>query len=367
MKKIMIFLIIIVTVIFLFILLDGSFLPQKYSGKWSAEGIDESEYDISKIINYAIGAPSSHNMQPWLVKIVDGSNIELYVDMSKQLPVVDKENNQLLMSQGTFIEKFSQGAEEFGYKVNVEYSDVQELGSRPLMAAISIEKISSIDIDTISSGTITSDDRKAECNFDKLLIDIMSEYDGFSYQYINAEADIKKIQGLLLQGTIAEARDSEATQELLDVFRWTEWQKNQWRYGLSLNTIPGILKPFVQPIMKISSKNIEAFGESSIKMFEDRLEKEIGYILIKKDEPENIDYIFAGEIYQKLSSDAVGYALRPAMQVLEEFEAMDDINAEFAQKYEADGEVLIIIGIQPNDGTSTASNPRHTLQDIIID
>jgi nitroreductase len=52
------------------------------------------------LLNYAILAPSSHNTQPWLFKIVDDNMIELYADRTLALAVVDPEDRALTISCG---------------------------------------------------------------------------------------------------------------------------------------------------------------------------------------------------------------------------------------------------------------------------
>lgn len=61
-----------------------------------------------------------------------------------------------------------------------------------------------------------------------------------------------------------------------------------------------------------------------------------------------------------------GYDLRPAIQVLENFEAMKSLNMRFQQEYGIDGEVVMIIGLQEKIGKSASSNPRHLVEDIVI-
>lgn len=170
----------------------------------------------------------------------------------------------------------------------------------------------------------------------------------------------------MLEGTIIESKNEASTKELLDVFRFAEWQKNKYRYGLSLNTLPGIIKPFIQPMMKSSPNNWQEFGDSSIKQFQDRLSIQNKYILIKCDNPNNLEYIYSGQIYQKLIFEVSNYNLRPCMQVLENFEAMKSLNMQFQQEYSADGEVVWIIGLQDKTNKLTSSNPRHLVEDILI-
>ena len=368
MKKVMsIILIILAVIIVTFVVIDGSFLPRKYNNAWNDSKDSTFQSDVYKIINYSLGASSSHNMQPWLVKIINESTIELYADMEKQLPVIDGENKQLLMSQGAFIEKFKQGANIYGYKAELKYAEIDLNTAKPLIATVSITKSTGIEVDAISSSTVDVSNEAIDVDLDNVLSDTISNYDGFAYEYINSKEEMESIQKILLQGTVIESKDKAAMEELLEIFRWTEWEKNEYRYGLSLNSMPALLKPFVQPIMKLSSKNIEGFGNSSIKMFEDRLKNDIGYILIKKDNASSVDYISVGEIYQSLLKDSGNYSLRPAVQVLQDFEAMKDLGDEFQNAYSKDGEVLIIISVQNKSGKKTSSNPRHIVEDIIVE
>ena len=53
-----------------FISLDGTFLTKKYDSVWSDKYIEGLENDQLKMIAYGIRAASSHNTQPWLVKLI---------------------------------------------------------------------------------------------------------------------------------------------------------------------------------------------------------------------------------------------------------------------------------------------------------
>lgn len=366
MKRMMYVMITLVAIILAFVLLDGSFMPSKYNSVYNESYINTLDTDAEKIIAYAIGASSGHNMQPWLVKILDENTVELYADMDKQLLVIDANHNQLLMSQGTFIQKFMEGAGEYGYSATVEYMETDLNSLVPLIAQIKIEKVNEIKVDTISAGTVAVDDTAEIIDIIQSIDSTLSEYDNLSYEYINQEDELIQFKNMLLLGTIAESEDIAATEELLSVFRWTEYQKNKYRYGLSLNSMPSIIKPFIQPIMTVTSKNTEAFGQSSIKMFEDRLEKDLAYILIKCDSAQSIDHIKAGEAYQALISKLNGYSIRPAVQLLEEFDAMEELNDKFQHDYGGGGEVLLILTVQLQSGASS-SNPRHLVEDIILE
>lgn len=353
--------------IMVFISMDGTFLSKKYDSVWSDKYIGGLENDQSKMIAYGIRAASSHNSQPWLVKQIGKDTIELYADMDKALHVVDGDYKQLLMSQGTFIESYKQGALKYGYGVDITYSIPNFDEKMPLIATIKMNKEENMDkVDAISSATYDALYSQGDTDLRKTLDECFTEFPGFNYTIVESSSDVEKLENILLEGTIIESKDEAATRELLDVFRWTEWEKNEYRYGLSLNTMLGILKPFIQPIMKSSSNNWEAFGDSGITQFKDRLDKQTKYILIKSDNPSNLEYLYSGQIYQKLIFEVSDYDLRPAMQALENFDAMKSLNMKFQQEYGNDGEVVWIIGMQEKTGKKANSNPRHLIEDIII-
>lgn len=357
----------LLVVIMVFIFLDGTFLPRKYSSIWSNEYIGHLENDQSRLIANAIQAASSHNTQPWLVKSINSETIELYADMEKALHVVDSDYQQMLMSQGTFIERYREAASQYGYGVDITYNEPNLSENMPLIATIKIHKNGELVIvDVVSSSTYSSGKSDKNTELEKALDQCISDYPGFSYTILESSSEIDKLKGMLLEGTIVESKDEAAAKELLDVFRWTEWQKNKYRYGLSLNTLPSIIKPFIQPIMKSSSNNWDAFGDSGIKQFKDRLALQTKYILIKCENPTTEVYIKSGEIYQKLLQAQSQFDLKPAMQLLEKYDAMIDLNLKFQQDYGADGEVLWIIGVQEKASSSAPSNPRHLVDDIIV-
>lgn len=81
-------------------------------------------------------------------------------------------------------------------------------------------------------------------------------------------------------------------------------------------------------------------------------------------EPKGVDYVLAGQLYQRLIFESRQFDIKPAMQVLENFEAMKSINEQFAKEYGVNGEVIMILGVK--DAVLSKSNPRHLVEDIII-
>ncbi len=89
------------------------------------------------VLRYAILAPSGHNTQPWLFKIVENKGIEVYADRSRALPLVDPDDRELLISCGAALYNLRLAANHFG----IADEEVQLLPDRnnpDLLARISL-------------------------------------------------------------------------------------------------------------------------------------------------------------------------------------------------------------------------------------
>lgn len=71
------------------------------------------------LLNYAILAPSNHNAQPWLFKIV-GDGLELYADRTRALPVCDPEDRELIIGCGAALFHLRLAIHHFGYEGAVQ-------------------------------------------------------------------------------------------------------------------------------------------------------------------------------------------------------------------------------------------------------
>ncbi len=71
------------------------------------------------LLNYAVLAPSGHNTQPWIFKIVDDT-VELYADKTRSLPIVDPDCRELMISCGAALFHLRLAIRHFGYRDVVE-------------------------------------------------------------------------------------------------------------------------------------------------------------------------------------------------------------------------------------------------------
>lgn len=354
---------ILVGIVLLFILANGTFLPSKYTTK--KDSYDPTIHNMTvaqfQLIQAGIGASSSHNMQPWKISITDKQNFTLHADMTKDLTIIDGDKKQMLISQGTFIERVKQAADAAGINASIDYANIDWTDPWPVIANFEINSNKAIPADQITGATYQNEP-SANSNIETVL---KAEFasNNLDYLYLAGE-DLPKIQSMLRKGNQIESENQEAMEELLSIFRFSKWEKNSYRHGLSLNTASPVVQTFINPILKFTT-SWKSFGESSIPVFEKRLENEIGYLLLIKDNPTDQDLIAAGETLARLSGEIDGYILRPAVQVLEDIDGMETVGKEFQDTYGTRGEVIFIIGFTPqSDGYY--ESVRHQVSDLIL-
>ena len=87
------------------------------------------------LLRYAILAPSGHNTQPWLFKIV-GEAVELYADRARALPVVDPDDRELIISCGATLATLQIAIRHFGHPAVLELAP--DPGNHDLLARITV-------------------------------------------------------------------------------------------------------------------------------------------------------------------------------------------------------------------------------------
>ncbi len=344
---------------------DGAYTGTTYNIQ--KDVYDEEKKIMSKaefeLIRGGIASASSHNMQPWKIKIVDQRTFALYADMEKTLPKIDPENIQLLMSEGTFIGSVKETGKNMGLALDVQYAPVDMNKKLNLIATFHILGEGENEVDTISSATRGIEVDAPVLNQGQILEQMDTLLPSYQILWISEEQK-SLFQTYLQKGTMIEARNQKAMEELLKVFRFTKWEKNQYRYGLSLNTITPALRMFIEPMIGVNG-TWESFGKNSITAFKQRIKNEEGYLVVSCENPKPSDYIRMGEAFSLMGLNIEGYTMKPAVQLIEPLEGMSEIYNEMKEAFGIQGEVLQIIGFTEK-GKGYHDSVRHQVKDIII-
>jgi hypothetical protein len=112
--------------------------PKASTVAWDIKETDfpsngSTEGKLQFLLQYAILAPSSYNAQPWRFS-VNGSEVLLFADETRQLTVADADQRELYISLGSALENLLLAAEHFGYSCRVTYLS----GEKDLVATVNL-------------------------------------------------------------------------------------------------------------------------------------------------------------------------------------------------------------------------------------
>ncbi len=91
---------------------------------------------LRALVRYAILAPSGHNAQPWAFH-VDRDLLEVWMDRSRALPVVDPTDRELVIGCGAAVHNLRVAALHFGLRPTVQ--TLPDAGTLELLARITFE------------------------------------------------------------------------------------------------------------------------------------------------------------------------------------------------------------------------------------
>ncbi len=93
------------------------------------------ESQLKFLVNYAVLAPSVHNTQPWLFRVLDHT-IEIYANRSRALAVVDPDDRSLIISCGSCVHLFTRVLNAF--RMEHKCSVFPDMADPDLMARITV-------------------------------------------------------------------------------------------------------------------------------------------------------------------------------------------------------------------------------------
>jgi len=351
----------IIVVVLLVIGVTGVFLPKSYKSMFSEDyhlKFDDARY---RVVSYGILAPNSHNIQSWKITLDENDEnvMSLFLNEERTIPVVDSNYNQLIMSCGTFISFMEAGAEKLGYQLDITYFPNGELPNNPSVEEIKNTKIADIKLvkdtnivdptfDVIGGATKRLAYDNLEIPAEKLnaLLN-QNTFDTIEFNILSEVNEVATLKEMMIQGVDIESKNEDAMMETKDIFRYTTYDKNKNPYGLSLHSDnPSVLKrtitEFLATIMK---QSWEADGDFWYQRDSKNIEETNYFGMIMTDTNTRMDQINVGLVYGNICLAAInnGLDIQPAIQVLQDYEAMNALNTQVHGTFAQDGQVIQMI------------------------
>ena len=192
--------------------------------------------DYLFMIESACKAPSGHNTQPWLFKI-GASEIDIYPDFSKELPIVDPSHRELFVSLGCATENLCIAAHEKGYHTEVkviENSFIRVLltgGKEKLPDSLLFPQIAVRQ----TNKRVYNGEAIPESTINILKM-VPIEPSVSIHFYRNGTVDYERIAGWVYAGNRLQMNDEAFKTELTDWMRYNKKQQDNTRDGLSYAT-----------------------------------------------------------------------------------------------------------------------------------
>jgi hypothetical protein len=256
----------------------------------------ELSEDIEKALSVARFAPSSHNTQPWTVKLYD-NYIEVGYDPNRQLSVGDPDKRELFISLGCFIESLRIASSELGLLASTTFRGT----SFNLVAKVDFKKQSGLKLTNLSSVLIKkrrSDRRlydKKEVPKDVISsLESIGDHSAFVNIY-NKDDDIKFFSEATYKATLEAMSEQTFRNEL------ASWVRHNWTQKLDgmpayTQGMPGLISLIAKPMIKKNKK----VAISQAKKDSKRITRSsfIALVCSKDDTPTNL--LKAGADYQDL-------------------------------------------------------------------
>ena len=292
---------------------------------------------------HAILAPNPHNRQPWLVSLEGEDSIILYFDTTRRLPATDPYDRQLAIGCGAFLEILSISAREIGYEAKISLFPAGE--PQPLLNDKPIAHIR-----LVKGGTKDPFNRFiTQRRSNKEIYDTKKQ---ISADSLKALLTVDPTETLTLSGTLSGTTQCEALRQLsiqayrreiqtpialkesIDLMRIGKAEIAQYRDGIDLD-FPGIGAMQAMGLLtreKMMTPGTKAY-QQGLEQYDPLAKSASGYVWIISNSKDRFAELAVGRVYARLNlhATALGIAMHPMSQALQEYAEMSAIKAETEQ------------------------------------
>lgn len=343
----------IIILLVLFII-SGGFMKQTYLEPWHKDYA--SKYSDPRISLTAVGllAANNHNIQPWKIKLDkdDAMVFYLYADSARTTDKVDPLFRQMMITQGTFLEYVRVAGEKEGWHTDIKlfpdgaYDESDILHSMDIkpVAKITLSKMQPID-SPLYDAIFMADTNREAYKTNQLASSQISALEALSPGndvYIKLYVDKKDIDEIgkyAIQSATIEAGVARVMNESNAIFRANEFQKNEYRYGYSVEGqgVTGFKKNMLQGLLTFfpSLNSGKGASQNFINYTKTSVDNTPAYAMITTTGNSRIEQVESGMLYSRLvlTGHVLGLAMQPLSQVLEEYPEMKLPYDEFKQAY----------------------------------
>jgi len=309
-------------------------------------------HKLHNILYFASLAPSGHNSQPWMVRILDAENLIIKLDEKRLLPAVDPLARESLLSLGAFLENLMQAAEAQGMTVQWTMDDSDEFPAIHVKLEVSNHNKEDAKLihqriaqrRTVKSNYLAKEIKRQDIDF------ILA--DGKQYSsYIPANSNgSKKLNEIAVEAMREQCSRKEANTELAQWIRLKSEEAEKKRDGLTTESmeINGIAGWFVRNMMSRESLTSADFVNKGIEKTEQQVSRHGGWIVLNSKGKTSLDTLETGMMFERmvLKCREKSIAMHPMSQILEEQAAGKSFKQQFG--FGENTQFILRVGYQKN-------------------
>lgn len=358
--------------------IDLDKMPATAISAWSES--KSAETDLRKrLLSYAILAPNPHNLQPWLVDLRKPEQIDLYCDRTRLLPQTDPFSRQILIGHGTFLELLDLAASAEGYRTEITYFPqgefAEQVDDRPV-ASIRLLPDPSRKPDPLFQQILQR--RSAKVPFDMTKPLLPEHEQGLATAYTDPSCQLSVatdqprvlgLQGIVQAAIEIELRTSATYQESVDLMRIGAQEVEQYRDGIDLT---GALIGWGRLFGMVNRENLadpnsSAF-QSGVTMYRNMTQATPAFAWITTSNNSRVTQLRAGRAYARLNlkATALGVAIHPISQVLQEYQEMEDLQRGFLTMLNILQGSTVQMLVRVGYAQQPEPSPRRDVKDLLL-
>lgn len=345
---------------------------------------DSAHNDIRlKVLSYAMMCPNPHNKQPWVINLTGQDSFELYVDPDRLLPATDPYYRQIHIGQGTFLETLSIAASGLGLEVKINYFPQglyanDELANKPV-ASIKLQHSATHKVDPMFDFLLTRQSNKREYEQQGLNaqhIDVLKEFHRHGntsrLSIVNDAKAKTEMEYYLTEAMRIEVGDAGRDHETIAMFRFNDREMKQHRDGFGVAQVGASgLKKFMVERFILSREAVEKdptdFGLQAVEMTANTAASTKTFGWLNTEGNSRLDQVKVGRDYCRinLKITAMGLAIHPMSQVLQEYADMLPLQAEFRQAFGISTQDTVQMLFRLGKADPTEHGPRRVVSELI--
>lgn len=377
--------ILLVLIVAMLFLVNGSYLSKKYLEPWNKSYSQQFDDPRLQVIAHGILAPNAHNMQSWKISLSKESENEftLFVETERLLPETDPYSRQITVSQGTFLELARIAAEELGYRAEIRLfpnGEFDEDGSVESLARFPVAAVQIVPAEArpnpfydaiferVTNRTTYLDKPLTPQQIQQLKS--LNPDSTLILEIFQNGEDLARLKELAREGVQIESNQYGTMHETNLVLRMNERQKNEYRYGLTMDS-QGLSAPaqfFMQSLGTIFPLDEEASGKFWRKSEFQRIEHTPAYALIISADNSRTAQVKSGMLFSRLqlAGTTMGLSMQPTSQVLQEYPEMAKLYEEVHQEFTKNGHVIQMMVRLGEASQSVSHSPRMDVMSFIM-